>query len=162
MGTPVWPKHQDLQSFVSDQYNLRYNLRYREELSHAVIVSAAHAPVKLPKVVESGFNTRYRPPFFFAGSGLPKYTDVKQGRLGDCWLLATLASMAYAYPQYVKSMFREVGSGRFEVALREKVNVGNVLPHYRIPSGDQTPIARNDEVSWVALAEKGGGEAAGS
>ncbi|MFJ5036185.1 C2 family cysteine protease [Streptomyces sp. NPDC088560] len=90
----------------------------------------------------------------FRASGLPEYTDIKQGGLADCWLLATLASVAYADPHYVKAMFRDVGNGRFEVALREKVSVGSVVPHYRCQPDARTAVAKNDEVSWVALTEK--------
>jgi hypothetical protein len=102
-------------------------------------------------------------------SGGPAYTDVQQGDLGDCWLLASFAEAAARAPGDINSMFLYDGSTteggstvgvysvRFCTALgtAEYVTVDTELPgggtEYDLPNGD----------FWVALAEKAYAEANG-
>jgi hypothetical protein len=39
------------------------------------------------------------------GGGSPKYSDIQQGALGDCYFLASLSAIAYTHPQLLKRMF---------------------------------------------------------
>ena len=48
-------------------------------------------------------------------NGGPNYTDVAQGALGDCYYLASLASLADTDPALVKQMIAPLGDGTFAV-----------------------------------------------
>jgi hypothetical protein len=45
----------------------------------------------------------------------PSYLDQKQGALGDCYLIATLGSIAYVNPDAIKNMFIDNNDGTFTV-----------------------------------------------
>ena len=100
------------------------------------------------------------------GPNGPVYTDVHQGLLGDCWLLASFAEAAARAPQDITRMFTDLGtymengvqvhvwSVNFydTTGVSRSVIVDNELP---VNSSGNTVF---DEVSngvlWVALAEK--------
>jgi hypothetical protein len=108
------------------------------------------------------------------GPNGPSPLDVRQGNVGDCWLIASLAEVASSNPQAITSMFTSLGT----------VNNGGPVPiqYYGVrfynPQGaaktfvveNELPtIARNgmvvydqpiNGVLWVALAEKAYVEAA--
>ena len=102
----------------------------------------------------------------YGTSGRPQYYDVKQGALGDCWLLATYADAAYRNPALITRMFTDLGYRSengvtvhcWNVSLyatngsRVTVTVDNEFP---VNSAGATiedhPI---NGVLWVALAEK--------
>ena len=44
------------------------------------------------------------------GSAGPMFTDVVQGQVGDCWLMASLAEIAARDPNLIKGMFQKVGT----------------------------------------------------
>jgi hypothetical protein len=88
----------------------------------------------------------------FANGG-PRYQDVSQGALGDCWLMASLAEVAARNPAMIQSMFIDNGDGTWTVRFYNNgspdyVTVDNYLPSggylYDHPQGDL----------WAALAEK--------
>jgi hypothetical protein len=94
-------------------------------------------PALLPQTA-SGQNFYYerfdgRP--LFGPSG-PHINDIQQGALGDCWFLASLASMAYANPDSIKSMVVDFGDGTYGVRFGSAFyRVDNDLPVSRY--GDQ-------------------------
>jgi hypothetical protein len=92
-------------------------------------------------------------PLFPRNSVSPSYTDVQQGAVGDCWLLASLAEIAARSPAVIQTMFIDNGDGTYTVryfhdGVRDYVTVDNYLPGggsaFDQPQGDL----------WVALAEK--------
>lgn len=92
-----------------------------------------------------------------------KFSDVRQGMLGDCYLLASLAGAAVKDPDLISEMFIDNGDRTFTVRYfrgtrAEYVTVDMLLPvtnENRLAfanSGDLASV-RNKEL-WVALAEK--------
>jgi len=104
------------------------------------------------------------------GSHGPQYTDVRQGRLGDCWLLASLAAIAHRHPHIIERLFVKrslwdqarpvytialfLNGERTEVAVDDLVPaLSNEFAFSRV--GDEGHI-------WPALVEKGLAKAYGS
>jgi hypothetical protein len=104
----------------------------------------------------------------FGTSGQPSFTDVRQGDLGDCWLLASLAEAAYRDPQAIKQMFTPDGTALeygveanlYKVRLYDSKGVAHyVVVDTELPlNTDANSPAYADRVEngvlWVALAEK--------
>ena len=91
----------------------------------------------------------------------PKYSDVVQGAVGDCYFLAVLASIADARPDIIKNAIVSVGDGTYIVRFYRNNN-----PIYLKIDGDLPVGTRNgrrglmyagypgNEPNWVALFEK--------
>jgi hypothetical protein len=79
---------------------------------------------------------------------LPRPEDVQQRELGDCWLLATLAAVANASPEYLRAHIEQVGPVTFRV-FGELVDTD-------FPTVDGQPIFAQaaGPSLWVALVEK--------
>lgn len=97
------------------------------------------------------------------GSGGPKYTDVHQGGVGDCYFVATLGEIALRSPSAIQNMFIVNGDGTYTVRFLQNgvahfVTVDKQLPTYYggyflyANMGGWYNDATN--VLWVALAEK--------
>jgi len=90
------------------------------------------------------------------------YMDVKQGNLGDCWLMASLAEVAARDPQDIYNMFTYDGTTVENGAVVSLYNVRffqNGTPEYytvdtELPSGGQHYDHPVNGVLWAALAEK--------
>jgi Calpain family cysteine protease len=93
------------------------------------------------------------------------YLDVDQGKLGDCYFLASLGAVALHTPNRIANMFTDNGNGTFAVRFfvngqENYVTVDRFLPTYSTgtfvyannSSGLGHWDARNE--LWVALAEK--------
>jgi hypothetical protein len=97
------------------------------------------------------------------GAGGPQYTDVRQGAVGDCYYVGTLAEIAQQSPQTITSMFIVNGDGTYGVRFYNNgqerfVTVDSQLPTY---SGGYLLYANmgqhssnTSNVLWVGLAEK--------
>jgi hypothetical protein len=91
------------------------------------------------------------------GPGGPSFTDVRQGGIGDCWLLASLAEVAARRPEDIQSMFLNNYDGTYTVrffngSTPDFVTVDSELPQY----GFDGLVSGSDgnTILWVALAEK--------
>ncbi len=93
----------------------------------------------------------------------PALTDIEQGYVGDCYLLASLGSVAMVDPQAITDMFISNGDGTFAVrffrnGVADYVTVDMHLPtdnHGRlIFAGMGNHASSSGNELWVALAEK--------
>ena len=55
------------------------------------------------------------------GGATPSPADVKQGSIGDCYLLAALAAVAKSKPSVIENMIKDNGDGTFDVSVYEDV-----------------------------------------
>lgn len=78
----------------------------------------------------------YRPPYIFKNvseneklfphGDMPNASDISQGTVGDCWLLAALSSLAASNPQAIKNCFIENKQNRRLITVRlHKVEILN-------------------------------------
>jgi hypothetical protein len=111
----------------------------------------------------------------FGNSNQPSFTDVRQGDLGDCWLLASLAEVAYRDPQAIKQMITPDGSALeygveanlYKVRLYDSKGVAHeIVVDTEFPDNmDANSPSYADQVVngvlWVALVEKAYAQANG-
>lgn len=133
--------------------------------------SAAH----LNKLVDKWFKGLDRPVTTVNGStyayqyasgslfiGGASYDDVRQGMVGDCYLLASLAETALRTPGVINAMFINNGDGTFVVrfynnGVADYVTVDRFLPvdrYGRLVFANMGSLASGNNELWVALAEK--------
>jgi uncharacterized protein (DUF2141 family) len=86
-------------------------------------------------------------PLFKDGATL---TDIKQGAVGDCYYLATLASIAQEKPSYISNMFTDNGDNTYTVRFFNNGVADYVTVDKYLPTG----YANASQELWVALAEK--------
>jgi hypothetical protein len=81
--------------------------------------------------------------------------DVSQGQVGDCYFLATLASIANEQPQYIQNMFIDNGDNTFTVRFFNKGVADYVTVDRFLPKASWgAAYANATSEMWVALAEK--------
>jgi hypothetical protein len=105
----------------------------------------------------------------FSANG-PVFTDVEQGSVGDCWLLASLAEAAARQPNLIRNMFIDDGTNLVNGQTVEVWTVGfftNGAVNYvtvdtELPSDGWYYDRPANGVLWAALAEKAYAEANGS
>ena len=144
-------------------------LEGRTMMSTAAMVSAAKVPVGTaplhmpaiktvdPKVTSKSIAYKsFASDPLYAADG-PTISDVNQGELGDCYLLATLSAVVKSDPALIKKDIVDDGAGIYTVifggAKATKVNVNADLPV--MPDGQLAYAQLGDDDSlWVALVEK--------
>ncbi len=91
----------------------------------------------------------------FAKAG-PKPSDVSQGQIGDCWLLAGLSAIAQDKSVLIRQSIVPFGDGTYGVALGGKFyRLDADLPTYSWSASTPYYAGLGAENSlWVALAEK--------
>lgn len=91
----------------------------------------------------------------FSQSG-PRATDIRQGGIGDCWLLAGLAGIATDSPNTLRQNVVDFDDGTYGVALGGRFyRVDNDLAVANSTSNTPTYAALGAENSmWVAVIEK--------
>jgi hypothetical protein len=106
-------------------------------------------------VADYAYRSYASSPLFVDG---PEYNDIRQGAVGDCYFMASLASLAQTDPMALRQMVAPMGDGTYAVRFygaRGKetyVRVDASLPAY----GSTPAYARltPDGEIWVAVAEK--------
>jgi hypothetical protein len=89
--------------------------------------------------------------------------DVKQGLIGDCWMLAPLASVASKDPEAIKNMIQKNGDGSFTVTFKQnawpllgyvekKVTVNAGFLGFATGPGDAN--AKGQTEIWPQIIEK--------
>jgi hypothetical protein len=91
------------------------------------------------------------------------YTDIRQGQVGDCYFMASLAEAALRSPATITNMFVVNGDGTYTVKFfnngqAEFVTVDSYLPTnssgYLIYAGRGQHYTNSGNELWTALAEK--------
>lgn len=104
------------------------------------------------------------------GANGPKFTDVHQGEVGDCWLMSSFAAVAARYPSDITSMFTSAGTavenGHTVNLYKVRFFDGNGHAQYvtvdtELPQSGQYYDQVQNGVLWVALAEKAYAQANG-
>lgn len=97
--------------------------------------------------------------------GPAKYSDVRQGALGDCYFLAALASIAHAQPEFIHDMFTHRDQWANDVyTTRWRLNGGDqdVVVNNKVPTlyhDSITAFAHGDDAAasftaWPIILEK--------
>lgn len=96
----------------------------------------------------------------FSAAG-PTADEVKQGAIGDCYYLSTLAATAQSKPDVIRDMITDLGDGTY--AVRFKTAAG-ATKYYRVdndvavytssPTNATYAQLGADDAMWVAIAEK--------
>ena len=88
----------------------------------------------------------------------PQYNDIRQGAVGDCYYLASLASLADTDPQIIGQMITSLGDGTYAVRYFRNgsevyLRIDGDLP---VTSSGSLVYAKTgpDNELWVPLAEK--------
>jgi hypothetical protein len=98
----------------------------------------------------------------YGTSGVPSYSDVNQGIVGDCYFLASIAEVALEDPTAIESMITNDGNGVYGVRFlingqAEYVTVNDELPvmydGYHYANGSTLEFA-NGPIAWPELLEK--------
>ena len=106
-----------------------------------------------PAASSSYYNHYFRP-LFVDG---PEYNDVRQGSVGDCYFLASLASLADTDPGTIRQMIAPMGDGTFAVRYYRNGQPVYLRIDAELPGGSFSPRYAKltpDGELWVALAEK--------
>ena len=103
-------------------------------------------------------------PLFSAGG--PKMRDIRQGKIGDCWLVASLASIVKNNPKTIENIMKDNKDGTVDVTLRRESEPGRFKKEvytvkkslFRIKQGlsssDDNVMSRSKENIWVQMIEK--------
>lgn len=67
-------------------------------------------------------------------------TDLEQGYLGDCWMIASLGAIAQQRPDLIESMIRENANGTYTVTLHDGDRTVQVTVTPDLPTVDGNPI----------------------
>ena len=79
----------------------------------------------------------------------PDYSDIIQGSVGDCYMLATLASLADADPQVIEQMIAPLGDGTYAVRFYD-----GTTPVYLRVDGD-LPVTSSGGLAYAELSDAG-------
>lgn len=91
------------------------------------------------------------------------YTDVRQGHLGDCYLLGTAAELASWSPETLANMFHDNGDGTWTIGMHSTRGIDYVTVDQYLPTdaGGNLVYANHGDayddpsnVLWPALLEK--------
>lgn len=88
----------------------------------------------------------------------PCVSDVRQGYLGDCYLLASLAAIVSQNPEAIKECMRDNNDGTVTVRFFEKSAEGAFSPVYitvdkKIPMSQSSDLYAHDCI-WVQMLER--------
>ena len=133
------------------------NVHKVEEFENGADLSLDGDAIADPDVepAESGTSANYAGNPLFSASG-PAVTDVRQGEVADCWLMATLATAANNNENIVHQLVADLGDGTFVVQIEQKQYRVDADLYYE--GGDPNDLVYAnfgaDDSLWVAIVEK--------
>ena len=87
------------------------------------------------------------------GPGAPKIDGIRQGREGDCYLIASVGAMAERNPDRIRAFFKELPNNRFEIQFK-----GAIIQVEELTDAERALAATSgNQGSWMSLLEKGWG-----
>ncbi len=100
----------------------------------------------------------------------PNINDVRQSSIGDCWLVSAISSVVKSDPEYIRSMFHDLGDGNVLVRLYSAVDkTGKAISYksdmhqdgvkfipswYKLRKQYETGWGNASDCTWVQLLEK--------
>jgi hypothetical protein len=118
--------------------------------------------VDLPAILGSGITYVTSTGTLFTNT--PSLSDAKQGQVGDCYVIASLVSIAHRNPEAVRDMFVDNGDGTYTVRFFSSVGVSDyVTVNRKLPVYSNNTLAyagygfsalSTTTTLWIALAEK--------
>jgi len=105
-------------------------------------------------------DTRRMAPFsVLLYDGMPMPTDVIQHAINNCAVAAVLASMAYQYPEYIKSIIKDNGNRTYTIGMYDpKGNPIDVCINSKLLANEKGQAigitGRNNTPNWSTLLEK--------
>jgi hypothetical protein len=85
---------------------------------------------------------------------VPCFTDVRQGDVGDCWLISSLEEAALQTPAIVSGMFAYEGNNIWSVRFYVSGTPTYVTVDTELPGGGDSYDHPVNNILWAALAEK--------
>jgi hypothetical protein len=107
-----------------------------------------------PTAMAGSVQKRFSGPLFSASG--PRLSDIDQGGLGDCWLLAGLGAIALDNPTAIRQNVVDFGDGTYGVRLGSQFyRVDGDLPAASLASANPSYAGLGAEGSlWAAIVEK--------
>jgi hypothetical protein len=93
----------------------------------------------------------------FGSGGDPLVSDINQGHLGDCYLLASLAEVASCEPDVIKSMITDNGNGTYGIRfyIRSKPEPVYITVNQSLPvDANGNLLGNRSNNLWSSLIEK--------
>ncbi len=101
----------------------------------------------------------------------PNINDIKQSSIGDCWLVSAISAVVNTNPDFIRSMFHDLGDGNVLVRLYMPVddkteesakskydmlkeNYKMVPTYFKLRKQYETGYGNASDCSWVQLLEK--------
>lgn len=100
---------------------------------------------------DTGYSTDSLPLYGPTG---PSPSDINQGIIGDCYLLASLAEIAYQNPELIESMITSNGNGTFGVRFYVDGTPEYVTVNDQIWGDDPEEGQNTGPYIWASLIEK--------
>ena len=126
--------------------------------SHKASRNVTAPPLAEPSVTTAGLTyTNFSDHPLFSGNG-PTQDDIRQGNVGDCFFLATLAAVAKADPMKIQQSVVQLADGSYVVQFNKAgqevfVHVSGSLPTYSWGTPAYANFGQQGSM-WVAILEK--------
>lgn len=97
------------------------------------------------------------------GANGPQWSDINQGYVGDCYLMAALAETALQHPDTIKNMIKSNGNGTYSVDfivngkddyVTVNADLAMMPSGYTWQNGSKQTFAHNTTNMWSQLIEK--------
>lgn len=122
-GTLVVPKMIDEQKSKMIMAKKDINIVSEKSIKYMIELTASDEVVG----AEMGYEDQFDTPLF---SHEPTQDDIMQGKLGDCYFVASLSSVAANNPQIIRDMMKDNGDGTVTVRLYDEKENGKLEPIY--------------------------------